>query len=131
LDFASSVQPKNLRLIWISINIEYEGKHTRINNCILDTGSATTAIDIDLVDFNFQKFAVIKRLHGIGDGIQEVVSQKVEKFKIEQIELEDIEIEFGIIRDDFGINGFIGNDILSRFIINIDYDKRTITLKPQ
>ncbi len=118
-------------LIWISINIEYEGKNTRINNCILDTGAATTAIDIDLVDFNFKKFAVIKRLHGIGDGIQEVVSQKVEKFKIDQIELEDIEIEFGIILDDFGINGFIGNDILSRFIINIDYDKRTITFKPQ
>ncbi len=67
-------------LVWISINIEYEGKLTKINNCILDTGSATTAIDIDLVDFNFQKFAVIKRLHGIGNGIQEVVSQKVEKF---------------------------------------------------
>jgi hypothetical protein len=78
-----------------------------------------------------QKLAVIKRLHGIGNGIQEVVSQKVEKFKIDQIELSDIEIEFGIIRDDFGSNGFIGNDILSRFIINIDYDKRTITLKPQ
>jgi len=78
-----------------------------------------------------QKLAVIKRLHGIGGGIQEVISQKVEKLKIDQIELSDIEIEFGIIRDNFGINGFIGNDILSRFIINIDYDKRTITLKPQ
>ncbi|MDM8560835.1 hypothetical protein [Candidatus Parabeggiatoa sp. HSG14] len=57
-------------LIWISINIEYEGKYTRIDNCILDTGAATTAIDIDLVDFNFKKRSIIKRLHGIGDGIQ-------------------------------------------------------------
>jgi len=38
-------------LIWISIDIEYGGKPITINNCILDTGSATTAIDIDLVDF--------------------------------------------------------------------------------
>jgi hypothetical protein len=57
--------------------------------------------------------------------------KKLKNSFIDQIELEDIEIEFGIIRDDFGSNGFIGNDILSRFIINIDYDKRTITLKPQ
>ena len=42
-------------LIWISIDIEYEGENVKIDNCILDTGSATTAIDIDLVEFNYKK----------------------------------------------------------------------------
>jgi len=46
-------------LTWISINIEYEGKHTRINNCILDTGSATTAIDIDLVNFTSKVLCIL------------------------------------------------------------------------
>jgi hypothetical protein len=35
-------------LIWISIGIEYEGEDINIDNCILDTGSATTAIDKEL-----------------------------------------------------------------------------------
>ena len=39
-------------LIWVSIDLDYEGKDVKIDNCIIDTGSATTAIDIDLVDFN-------------------------------------------------------------------------------
>ena len=36
-------------LIWVSIDIEYGGEDIKIDNCILDTGSATTAIDIDLL----------------------------------------------------------------------------------
>jgi len=38
-------------LIWISINIEYEGKNTKINNCILDTGSATFKSSLLLNDY--------------------------------------------------------------------------------
>jgi hypothetical protein len=33
-------------LIWISFTIQYEKKEVVINNCILDTGSSTTAIEI-------------------------------------------------------------------------------------
>ncbi len=55
-------------LIWITLILEYEGSIYMIDNCILDTGSATTAIDIDLVDFNFRKPAVITQLYGIGGG---------------------------------------------------------------
>ncbi len=40
-------------LIWVAIGLEYEGIEIKIDNCILDTGSATTAIDIEMVDFNY------------------------------------------------------------------------------
>ncbi len=72
-------------LIWVSINLEYEGKDKKIENCILDTGSATTALDIDLVEFNYRKSSTVKRLIGIGGGTQEVISQQVEKITIDQI----------------------------------------------
>ncbi len=39
-------------LIWVDIDLEYDGKKYHITNCIVDTGSATTAIDIDLIKFN-------------------------------------------------------------------------------
>ncbi len=40
-------------LVWVSIEIRYEGKCIPIDRCIVDTGSASTAFDIDLVPFNY------------------------------------------------------------------------------
>ena len=116
-------------LIWVSFELVYEGKVAKIDHCILDTGSATTAIDIDLVEFNYRKPATIKRLWGIGGGTQEVVGQVVDKIILDQKELKQIEIEFGDIQADLGINGFIGNNILSHYRLTIDFKKREITFR--
>jgi len=113
-------------LIWVSIIIVYEGISTKIDNCIIDTGSKTTMIDIDLIEFNYQKPAIIKRLFGIGNGTQEVICQPVDKVIIADIELEYVEMEFGNIKEKLGINGLIGNDILSKFILKINYEQQII-----
>jgi len=118
-------------LIWISIDIEYEGEDIKIDNCILDTGSATTAIDIDLVKFNYKKPSFVKRLVGIGGGTQEVINQEVNKITIDQISLENVEIEFGDIQTDLGINGFIGTDVLRHFDINIKFTTQELYFKQQ
>jgi hypothetical protein len=118
-------------LIWISIDIEYEGENINIDNCILDTGSATTAIDIDLVEFNYKKPSFVKRLVGIGGGTQEVINQEVNKITIDQISLEKVEIEFGDIQADLGINGFIGTDVLRNFDINIKFSNKELYFKPK
>lgn len=116
-------------LIWIAFEFVYDGKIVEVDNCILDTGSATTAVDTDLVDFNYEKPAILRRLIGIGGGTHEVAAQKVDKIIIDGIELKDIEIEFGNIQADIGINGFIGNDILRKHTITIDYRAKEIDLK--
>ena len=113
-------------LIWIPIEIIYEGQAVKIQDCIIDTGSATTAIDIDLVAFDYRKPAIIRRLCGLGGGTQEVVCQQIECVKIEAAVLSDVEIEFGDISSQFGINGFIGNDILRRFSFSIDFPNREL-----
>jgi hypothetical protein len=115
-------------LIWIPIEINYEGKWQVIENCILDTGSASTAIDIDHINFNFNKPAKIKRLLGIGTGTQEVLCQSVAGLKINEKVLSDIEIEFGNFKSTIGITGFIGNDILSRFKLFLDFPRYQISL---
>ena len=108
-------------LIWISLTLVYEGHNYEIDNCIVDTGSATSAIDIGLVPFNYQKPAVIKRLFGIGGGEQEVVSQTVDSLILGQESFSNIDVEFGDLNIDFGINGFIGTDVLSKFFVSIDF----------
>ncbi len=118
-------------LIWISFELDYEGSKCEIENCIIDTGSATSAIDIDLVEFNFQKDAVITRLFGIGGGTQEVITQKVNSIIIDDYEINNRELEFGNIHSNIGINGFIGNDLLGLFVVKIDYSQQIIDFKKE
>ncbi len=116
-------------LIWINVTIIYGGKNIIIPNCIIDTGSSSTMIDIDLVEFDYHKPALIKRLFGIGTGKQEVLCQQVDKLIIDQFELDAVEIEFGAIKENLGINGFIGNDILSQFMLTINFKQKVIDFK--
>ena len=115
-------------LIWVSLNIVYEGQAFEIPECILDTGSASTAIDIDNVKFNYQKPAKIKRLIGVGGGIQEVLSQTVDQVILDDQCVSNMAIEFGNLQGDMGINGFIGTDLLSQFKITIDSFEESIIL---
>jgi len=113
-------------LIWVPLTVIYGGSTIIIPDCIIDTGSKTTMIDIDWVEFDYQKPAIIKRLFGIGTGTQEVLCQQVNKVIIDQFELETVDIEFGTIKEHLGINGFIGTDILEKFILTIDFKKQFI-----
>jgi hypothetical protein len=115
-------------LIWLNIGIRYEGRLIEIDKCILDTGSATTALNVDLVNLNYQKPTKIKRLFGIGNGTQEVISQKIDALILGENFIKNIDIEFGLFDSKLGINGFIGNDILSKFKIEISFATLKIAL---
>jgi hypothetical protein len=114
-------------LIWLPVEIQYDGLMVRIDNCILDTGSATTAIDIDYIQFNYCKPAKIRRLFGVGDGTQEVVCQRIDFIRLGDDSIQNAEIEFGYFKSRIGISGFIGNDILSNFGVSIDFKNRNIS----
>jgi len=116
-------------LIWIDIQLVYSGKIVIIPNCIVDTGSSSTMVDIDFVEFNYHKPTLIKRLFGIGAGKQEVLCQSVDKLIIDQFEFKTVEIEFGSIKEKLKINGFIGNDILSQFILTINFKQKIIAFQ--
>ncbi len=115
-------------LIWISVELSYGGRCYIIDNCILDTGSATTAIDIECISFNYRNPSTIKRLFGIGGGVQEVITQNIEKINLGNIEVTNIEIEFGDLKEELGINGFIGNNILKSYRVVIDYPKKQLEI---
>jgi predicted aspartyl protease len=112
-------------LIWVDIELEYNGNKYQIENCIVDTGSASTAIDIDFIEFDYNQITQIKKLSGIG-GIEEVMSQKVESLILGDIKINNLQIEFGNLQNSYGINGFIGTNILSQFQVNIDFSNQKI-----
>ncbi len=113
-------------LIWVNFEVEYAQKVYQIKDCIIDTGSATTAVHTDAVEFDLRRGGILKRLVGIGGGRQEVVTQMVDRFIIDKTEFNQIEIEFGNLQDEFGVNGFVGNDILKHFVVAIDYPRQQI-----
>ena len=115
-------------LIWISVTIIYERNPIQIDNCVVDTGSATTAIDIDQIEINYLKPSKLKRLFGIGGGTQEVICQNVDALKIGEIVIPEVELEFGDLQGRLGINGFIGNDILCKFNLHIEYKSKNLKL---
>lgn len=115
-------------LIWISINLCYEGRDYLIDDCIVDTGAASSAIDIEHIPFNYTKPAVVRQLFGIGGGKQEVVVQAVDAITIDDNKLEEVNIEFGDLNVDYGINGFIGTDLLSLFKVEIDFQEKSLKL---
>ncbi len=116
-------------LIWVCVAVIYDGRVTTVENCVVDTGSATTAIDIDQIELNYSRPAKIRRLFGVGDGTQDVIVQNVDAFRIGVHNFKDVELEFGDLKGRFGIGGFIGNDILSRCNVNIDYTNQNLNLK--
>lgn len=116
-------------LIWVSVKLCYEGQEFNIENCIIDTGAATSAIDIELIPFNYNKPAVVRQLFGIGGGKQEVVVQSVDTLTIGELSLKNIDIKFGDLNIDFGINGFIGTDLLSRFDVTLNFSTSEIFLE--
>ena len=116
-------------LMWVSVKLTYDGQDYNIDNCIIDTGATTSAIDIDLIPFNYNKPAIVRRLFGIGGGKQEVVVQSVEALQISDHVIQNVDIEFGDLNIDYGINGFIGTDLLSKFDVAINFSNLELPLK--
>ena len=112
-------------LIFIPITLGYNSKIYQITDCILDTGSAGTIIDIDLIPFNPKIPAILKRLQGIG-GHQDVVAQHVDFIKIDNCRLENILVEFGDIQNSYGIKGILGTNLLRFMNISLNFSQQKI-----
>ncbi len=112
-------------LIFIPITLGYDNNIYQISDCILDTGSAGTVIDTDLISFNHRIPGVLKRLNGIG-GHQDVIAQYVDFIQIENCRLENIQIEFGDIENNFNINGILGTNLLRFMILHLNFNQQEI-----
>jgi len=109
-------------LIFIPIILGYNSKNYQVTDCILDTGSAGTVIDVDIIGFNPKIPGILKRLHGIG-GHQDVVAQQVDFIKIENFGKENILVEFGDIKNSYGIKGILGTNLLLFMNIYLNFNQ--------
>lgn len=110
-------------LLQTSLTISFQGKTKVINNMVVDTGAAHSLISTDVVDdigIFFEAGDKLITMIGIG-GAEYSFQKELDSVELGPVKLEKIKIDFGILDNDFGINGLIGLDILKsgEFIIDL------------
>lgn len=109
-------------LPYLTASLHYRGRKLRLQNVLLDTGSAGTVFSADKVlAIGIQSEAddLIHRIRGIG-GSEFVFTKRIERLSLGDLRIEGFEIEVGAM--DYGINidGIIGIDFLLRVGAMID-----------
>jgi hypothetical protein len=106
------------------------GNSSSIGNLLVDTGASQTMIskrlarEIRLLSIDNQK-----RI-GIGGSIQVDVGQ-VESVKVGDAEVKNMRVSIHDRVYDFGSEGLLGFDFLSRFQMSVDSDKQVMVLTPR
>ena len=117
--------------IWIDdglpftdVTLIHRDKTITLDRVLIDTGSAGTIFDIDIlakIDLLPEPEDPIHTITGVG-GSEFVVEKKVEQIKIMSLELTDFPIEIGTMDYDFEIHGIIGFNFLIRTKAIIDLE---------
>ena len=113
-------------LLFVSVAIVHSSKETRIR-AIIDTGSAGSAIDINLLKPDFTRPAKFAEIVGVG-GSQPAVIQAVDSLEIGNLILRERQLEFADLENSFGIQGIIGNDLLDLCNATIDFQPRALSV---
>lgn len=119
------------KLPFISITAIHNGIEFKVDNVLVDTGSAATLFASDYV----RQFGIdsepedrIRKIVGVG-GNEYVIEKRIDVLIIDGVSIKDSIIQVAEMDYGFGINGIIGGDLLIRTKMIIDYERRTILLK--
>lgn len=109
-------------LILIPVTVVYQGREVKVEDMVVDTGSATTMISTDVV----AQIGIVPELddilhvvRGVG-GTEVVFSRRVDRLQVGPRAVEQFEIEMGGIDAAFDINGILGMDFLLQTSAIID-----------
>jgi len=115
-------------LPFINIKVGYRNLSIDIPNILLDTGSASTILDADIISsigIKPEANDTTAQIVGIG-GEESVFHKSVDYIKIDNKVLYDFKIDVGILDYGFGIDGILGMDFLLKTNAIIDLQKKMI-----
>ena len=110
-------------LPFVTITVTHAGKMTKLDNILIDTGSASTILAADqLIKVGIEPAPndTLHTIRGVG-GTEVVFLRLVDFLEVRQKQLADFEIEVGGMDYGFDINGILGMDFLTKSgaIINL------------
>ncbi|WP_088833647.1 retropepsin-like aspartic protease [Paenibacillus tyrfis] len=109
-------------LPFISLTIIYKGKELELQKVLLDTGSASTLFNADLVrDIGVvpEENDVVDTIRGVG-GVEYVYTKYLDAIKFDGISVEQFQVEIGSMDYGIEIEGIIGFDFMRAAGLIID-----------
>ncbi|MCP1309986.1 retropepsin-like aspartic protease [Paenibacillus tyrfis] len=109
-------------LPFVSLTIVYKGKKLELQKVLLDTGSASTLFNADLVrDIGVvpEENDVVDTIRGVG-GIEYVYTKYLDAIEFDGITIEQFQVEIGSMDYGIEIEGIIGFDFMKAAGLIID-----------
>lgn len=111
-------------LLLTDMEVIYKGKSLLLKRVLVDTGSGSTIIKIDLAEsigIVAEEDDMIYRISGVG-GAEFVFSKTIDSIIIGEKEVGQFTVEIGSMNYGFELDGIIGLDLLQQMkaIINLD-----------
>lgn len=103
----------------------FAGGTLRLDDVVIDTGSAASVFPADLVrplGIEPLPTSTLRRLLGVG-GAEFVFSHPIDSLSVGALKLEDCEIQVGAMEYGFALNGLLGMDFLLAVRALIDLDQ--------
>lgn len=116
-------------LPFVTIKIDHNNKSLQIPSVLIDTGSASTLLSIDLlvnVGIQPDPTDIIHTIRGVG-GTEVVFKKTIQTITMDNLVLNNFDIEVGSMDYGFEINGILGMDFLLFAGIKIDLQKLQIS----
>lgn len=111
-------------LPFVTIVIEFRGQRLRLDKVLIDTGSASTLLNADIVrDIGIipEKDDIVDMIRGVG-GVEYVYTKIVNSISIGKAVTQDFQVEIGNMDYGMEMQGIIGFDLLKRVGAKIDID---------
>ncbi|WP_434748819.1 retropepsin-like aspartic protease [Paenibacillus amylolyticus] len=118
-------------LPFISVQLVYRGKKFTLEKVLLDTGSASTLLNADVVvDIGMipEENDVVNTIRGVG-GIEYVYTKSLDSIAVDGTVLKNFEIEIGNMDYGLEIDGILGFNFMRQTGAVIDLNSMEILLK--
>jgi hypothetical protein len=109
-------------LPFVEVNVRYRGNELRVKRVLLDTGSAGTIFNANLVSAIGvfpEGDDIVDTIRGIG-GVEYVYTKYFDSIYFGTVKLENFQVEIGNMDYGMEINGIIGFDLISAANLLID-----------
>ncbi|TFE19250.1 retropepsin-like aspartic protease [Cohnella luojiensis] len=121
----------NSDLPFIEIIVYYNNKSIRLPRVLIDTGSSSTILKLDLVEeigLTVELDDVLGTISGVG-GSEFVFFKTVDAIEINDFRIENFQVDIGTMNYGINIDGIIGMDFLLRARGIIDLNELILICK--
>jgi hypothetical protein len=116
-------------LPFVSVSIDFRGKVLKLNKVLLDTGSAGTLFNADVVreiGIVPEENDIVDTIRGVG-GVEYVYTKILDTLHFSDIPIEQFQVEIGSMDYGMEIDGIIGFDFMKS--IGLVIDTQTMIVK--